>query len=122
MVGQQRYKSDYANRIRFEPTYASGNYVFVNRPPLRTSVAERLAAKDYRKLILKKHSLYCVLIVGSKYLKILHESVESSVSIYCASRVTQKGYDPDQPITRTVEPKPKSHQSANKQQNKMEVE
>lgn len=57
--------------VRFKPTYAHCNYVFVGRTTLTSSGAEPVAARGYAKLMQKNHSLYQVLCVGPEYLNIL---------------------------------------------------
>lgn len=67
MVVRKRYKSNDDNRVRFDPKYAPGDYVFVDRHSLTTSAVECLAAEGYAKVMPKMDGLYCVKSVGSGY-------------------------------------------------------
>lgn len=74
--------------VCFEPSYAPGDCVFADSPPLKTSAAESLPARRYSERMQKTHGPYRVLHVGPEYLKILQEVFENTVIINRATRVT----------------------------------
>lgn len=86
-----RYKLNHNKKVRLDQIYVRNDYVFVNRPRLNISAAERWEAGDYSKLTPKRHVTYHVLSVGPEYLKILHEGVQNHVSINGVALVTQAG-------------------------------
>lgn len=47
---QVRRKRDLAQTVRFEPTFAPGDYVFVERPLLTPNDAKLLAIESYSEL------------------------------------------------------------------------
>lgn len=53
LTALRHYKLDHDKRVCFEPTYAPGDYVFVERPPFTAIAAEHLIAEGYSKQILK---------------------------------------------------------------------
>lgn len=81
--------------VRFEYTYAPGDYGFIDRSPLKTSAAERLAMEGYSKLVPKIHGFYHVLSARNEYLNVQQECVKTSVSIDRVTWVTQEGNIPN---------------------------
>lgn len=78
---QQQHKAKYDNQVRFEPFFAPGDHVFVERPLLTASPAERLASEGYSKLLRKRLSPYRIIRTGPEYVKILQDGIENVVSI-----------------------------------------
>lgn len=60
------YKLDHDNKVRFEPTYMSSDYGFINMQSSSTSVALGIAAEGDSKKMLKWNGLYQVCSVGPK--------------------------------------------------------
>lgn len=50
-AAQDKYKRDHDKKVSFGPTYAPGDYVFLNPPPLKMSAAECPALDNYTKLM-----------------------------------------------------------------------
>lgn len=71
VAGQKmkRWQSNAAVRttIHSEQTYVLENYVFVDRPHLKTFAAESLAAEGITKQMTKRHVIYRVLCDKSEY-------------------------------------------------------
>lgn len=85
---KKRYKQDYEKKVQFEPTFAPGDYVFVERPPLTTTPAERLASKNYCKLRPRRLWLYRIISGRPDFLKIDQDGIRNTVRINLVRRTT----------------------------------
>lgn len=65
--------------------------MFVDGPLLTTLAAQHLTAKGYWKLMPRIHGPYRVFTVLLKYLKMLQEGVENSITINRVIRLAQEG-------------------------------
>lgn len=61
--------------------------MFIERPPLTTSPAERLAAEGYTKLLLKRLGPYRMISVGLNYVKTWQHGLKNTVSIKRITKV-----------------------------------
>lgn len=87
---QKQNKSDHERKGRFQPTYVPDYYMFVDRMPLTTSVAEHPSADGYSKRMGKRYDPYRVPGVGPQYSKVLYNGVGYSDIIDHVTRVVQK--------------------------------
>lgn len=55
--GQAKYMTDHDKRVCLEPPFAPGDFVFVERPQLFASVAERIASEGHSELKLRRTGL-----------------------------------------------------------------
>lgn len=85
---QKRYKCDHDKRIRFEPSFAPGNYVFVEHAPLATTTAERLAAENYSKICRHRLGPYWILSVGPEVVRIMQYQIKNTIGINWVTRTT----------------------------------
>lgn len=76
---QGRYKQDHDRKVRLEPTFAPGHYVFVILPPLITTAARRLPARSYSNPRPRRLGPYRAMSVGHKVVRILQDAVEVTV-------------------------------------------
>lgn len=53
-LAQRRYKKDYESLVRFAPIFRVGDYVFLVRPTIFRSAAERFASEEKSKLLTLK--------------------------------------------------------------------
>lgn len=81
----RQYKNDYSRRIRFAPVFLVGDYIFLNRPPLSLSDAERRTSEGYNQLLLRKQGPYIVIGVNKTSLRILQDALENVVSNHRAT-------------------------------------
>lgn len=88
---QKDYRPDRDEKASLKPTDALDDFIYIERPPLTTSAAERLATKGYLELIPERHGLYGVLSFRPEFMKIILEGVENSVTTNRATRNTQEG-------------------------------
>lgn len=75
-----RYKRYLDKKVRFESIFAAENYVFIERVALTTTATERLAAKIYSKLCLRRLRLYFIINVWPETIVIMQERIETAVS------------------------------------------
>lgn len=75
----RRYKRNHYKGVCFEATFATGEDVFVEQPPLNTSSAERLAFENYSKLQPPRLRPYGMISVGPELLKIDKDGMTNTV-------------------------------------------
>lgn len=62
---QAQYKKKYNRHVRFKPSFETGGYVFVERPLLLASAADRMGWEGHSKLVVRRTVPHRVISIGS---------------------------------------------------------
>lgn len=75
-----------------------GDNVFLERPPLAKTAAERLASENYSVVLQRRLEPYRIISIGPEFLKIDQAEITTKVSIKRVTRTTTKA----EPATTTL--------------------
>lgn len=90
---QTTYKVYHHKSVRFDLTFAPGDYVCIKRPPLATFPSERLATEGYTKVLLGQLRSYRVLGLASEYVKYWQDRSVNIMSINLITKVNRANDD-----------------------------
>lgn len=90
---QENSKSNHDKRVRFRPVFAPDDSVLIELPPLSTPPAERLTAEGDTNLLPKRLGPYCIISMGSEYVKIWQDGIKNKVLINLMTRAPRVNED-----------------------------
>lgn len=91
------YQRNQYKKVRFESTFASENYLFMEQSPLTTTTDVRVALEYHTKLQSRQLGPYWIITIGLEFFKIDQDGI---VNIFSINRVTRTT-PPDDPATTT---------------------
>lgn len=74
-------EADYVRRVRIEPNFVPGDYLFLERPALTTSPARRTIAEECTMLLPRCLGRYCIISGGPEFVKIWLDRIENMLLI-----------------------------------------
>lgn len=79
---QKRYKKNYDRYVCFAPIFQTGDYTFLDRPPLFCSAAGLSASEAYNILLRRNMGAYKVFVVNATTLNNHHEGLQNTICIH----------------------------------------
>lgn len=87
---QAGYKKDHDRCVRFDPRFAEGAYVLVERPILMASAVDCMFFVGFSKLLTCHKRPYRVISFRSEFVKIDQDGIQNTISINRLARVARE--------------------------------